>query len=75
MTKIGNSMNIKENVFRILEFLVQANLNDLFAVPSSSSDQIEVGALARAYECDYINEEIFFISWKLIPLSANPTEW
>ena len=62
MTKIGNSMNIKENVFRILEFLVQANLNDLFAVPSSSSDQIEVGALARAYECDYINEEIFFIS-------------
>lgn len=62
MTKIGNSINIKENVFRILEFLVQANLNDLFAVPSSSSDQIEVGALARAYECDYINEEIFFIS-------------
>ena len=62
MTKIGNSMNIKENVFRILEFLVQANLNDLFAVPSSSSDQIEVGALARAFECDYINEEIFFIS-------------
>lgn len=62
MTKIGNSINIKENVFRILEFLVQANLNDLFAVPSSSSDQIEVGALARAFECDYINEEIFFIS-------------
>lgn len=62
MTKIGNSINIKENVFGILEFLVQANVNDLFAVPISSSDQIEVGALARAYECDHINEKIFFIS-------------
>ena len=51
-------------------FLVQANLNDLFAVPSSSwshyriflVDQIEIGALARASECDHTSEKTFLIN-------------
>ena len=82
MRKVGNSINIKENVFGILVFSSsKLEWSLLFLVvlrhPSESSlvDQVQEVALARICECDHLSEKTFLISWKLKSLSANSTKW